>query len=467
MFEKRNCEARRIAVGAALTAVLFLSGCGAEGAVQTSANMVAPGITGPAEYGDWSPAPENTFRVSFLVDGQEIDVQEVPEERPLASVPEVSIPGLIFGGWENEIGELTEPLGTLICGDTTYIARLYPDLRSHVPYLFPDEDGAIRPDDALTADDLAAALNALVVPGGEEHLPGMPLGDYPLTGEVLSHVLAGCFPGSGAAELSNLESVTRAEFARTMNALLARGGERVSLSDDVTPFPDLALNREDAEDILEAALAHTPDENGEILLEGLLGRNWAPGFFHIAGYLYYADEAGNLLRDTDYGSFHFLPDGRYTSGDEELDALVAELLAGWIAETPEAEGDALLQKAYLYVRDMTYSGGNHYDFGAVGWDVEEGKKILSNHHNNCYGYAGAFCALARGLGYDAWCISGKALAKAAEHAWVEAEIDGTTYVFDPQQENRRIEQGRGKGDFEMYMMSYTYAADWFYIRPSK
>ena len=30
-----------------------------------------------------------------------------------------------------------------------------------------------------------------------------------------------------------------------------------------------------------------------------------------------------------------------------------------------------------------------------------------------------------------------------------------------------MEQGRGKGDFEMYMMSYTYAADWFYIRPSK
>ena len=84
------------------------------------------------------------------------------------------------------------------------------------------------------------------------------------------------------------------------------------------------------------AMAHTPDENGETLLEGLLGRNLAPGFFHIAGYLYCADEARNLLRDADDGSFHFLPDGRHTSGDEELDVLVAELLAGWIAETPEA-----------------------------------------------------------------------------------------------------------------------------------
>ena len=44
---------------------------------------------------------------------------------------------------------------------------------------------------------------------------------------------------------------------------------------------------------------------------------------------------------------------------------------------------------------MTYTSGNHYDFGAAGWDVEEGKMMLSNHHNNCYGYAGAFCALAR------------------------------------------------------------------------
>lgn len=253
MFEKRNCAARRIAVGAALTAVPFLSGCGAEGSAQTSTNMVAPDITGPVEYGDWSPAPENTFRVSFLADGREIGSQEIPEGRPLADAPEVSIPGLVFSGWENENGDLTEPVGALIYGDATYTARLYPDLSSHDPYLFPDE-------------------------------------------------------------------------------------------------------------------------NGEILLEGLLGRNWAPGFFHIAGYLYYADEAGNLLRDTDDGPFHFLPDGRYTSGDEELDALVAELLAGWIAETPEAEGDALLQKAYLYVRDMTYSGGNHYDFGAVGWDVEEGKR---------------------------------------------------------------------------------------------
>lgn len=409
--------------------------------------------------------PVTMFQVRFLADGKTVGTQTVPEKEPLERTPEVSIPGLIFAGWEDQNGHLTELKGLEIWANRTFTARLYPDLTSHAAYLFPDQNGALRPDDPLTADDLAAALTALVVPGGEEYLPEMPEGDRAVTGETVGQVLSECFPGG--VEAPETETVTRGEFAVLMNGLLSRGGDETAVVEDAVPYPDLSLSRADAADLLDAAAAHTPDPEGEELVEAFLDQTWEPGFFLMGGNLYCADESGQLLRDADQGDFHFLPDGRYTSGDEELDELVSGLLAGWIAEDPGADRDTIMRKAYLYVRDLPYLSSPLHGFGETGWEIDAAKTMLTKHRGNCYNYAGAFCALARGLGVDAWCVSGRVFSYATEHGWVEANIDGTTYVFDAQQEARHIQRHTGSGDFEMYMMTYAFAAQWQYRRPAR
>ena len=55
--------------------------------------------------------------------------------------------------------------------------------------------------------------------------------------------------------------------------------------------------------------------------------DFEPGFVNLGGYLYYVDEDGRFAQDTEIGGIYFGSDGRYTSGSEELDALVAEVLA--------------------------------------------------------------------------------------------------------------------------------------------
>ena len=53
---------------------------------------------------------------------------------------------------------------------------------------------------------------------------------------------------------------------------------------------------------------------------------------------------------------------------------------------------------------------------------------------NCYNFAAAFWALARGVGFDAVCCSGLVGVDRNPHCWVVIEIEGTPYIFDPETE---------------------------------
>lgn len=413
-------------------------------------------------------APER-YTVRFLMNGEVLSAQSV-EENACPEAPAFVWSGYVFEGWLDPEGRAVDPETMPVSADRDYTALAYPDFGSHAPYLMVDEDGNVRPKDVLVGGELREAFERLAADA--TILSGVTFpsdGEY-VTADVLETVLTGLFPNAALeAALGCLpegSAVTRGGFAEFVNDLTGRGGEEtLRLGDGISLPKDLPLNREDSADILEAVLPHTPDPDGVPVLEAVLEMPWEPGFTNLCGWLYYADEEGHLLRDAALGTVTFGPDGYYTSGDPELDTMVADFLNTVILENPEKDRMDWLYCCYRYCRDhITYVPRDILDFGATGWEVEFGKAALNDLVGNCYGYAASFCVLARGLGYDAWCVSGLALENRGPHGWVEMNIDGIPYVFDPQVERQYMYK---RESLNLFKMTYGWANGWLYIRPEK
>ena len=167
------------------------------------------------------------------------------------------------------------------------------------------------------------------------------------------------------------------------------------------------------------------------------------GFLLDKGYLYAVDEEGELLCDTYVGVLYFRGDGRYTTGSEDLDRLVA----GVIRKNTDEKMSRMeqLRAMYEYTRDnIKYVGfGNHEDsykpaHGADGWMVESAVYALENGKGNCYHFASTFAALARGVGFQAYAASGLIGSEDQEHGWVEiVDENGEVWYSDPETEYAR------------------------------
>ena len=151
----------------------------------------------------------------------------------------------------------------------------------------------------------------------------------------------------------------------------------------------------------------------------------------IDSQLYYAGADGYFLKNAYSGSLFFDSAGRYTSGNAELDGYVLAALRE--ATDDSMTRDEMLRAMYLYVRDsFTYLRRHYYKTGDVGWATQEALTMYSTGRGNCYCYAGAFCALARGLGYNARTYSGSIGIENQPHAWTEITLDGKIYICDPE-----------------------------------
>ena len=167
------------------------------------------------------------------------------------------------------------------------------------------------------------------------------------------------------------------------------------------------------------------------------------GFLLDKGYLYAVDEAGELCRNTYVGVLYFREDGRYTSGSEDLDRMVAGAIRKSIDEKMTRMD--MLRAMYEYTRDhIKYVGfGNHEDsykaaHGKDGWMVESATYALENGTGNCYHFAATFAALARGVGFQAYAASGLIGSEDQEHGWVEIVDDsGEVWYSDPETEYAR------------------------------
>lgn len=132
-------------------------------------------LVGCTEKAPLPTEPAQRYTVRFLAGGQNISVQTLAEGSYPS--PPRELPGYILAGWLDESGLPTAPEASPLEDDRSYTALVYPDLRGHRPYLFPDESGDLRPDAVLTAGELRLALEALAAdPAALESisLPGEP-----------------------------------------------------------------------------------------------------------------------------------------------------------------------------------------------------------------------------------------------------------------------------------------------------
>ena len=402
------------------------------------------------------PTPVPTEAVYYTVeyrDGDEI----IAQEKVLAgqsAEPPAEIPGVRLLGWEDDQNATVQPESAPITADIVFhaVTRPVPDRESR--FLYPDGNGLLRPESPLTAGDAAKAFRALLPEERwlREYLdrwdaaPDVAVTTMDFVG-ALNAVFSPEEVSSVQALFPDIDTPTRAQAAVILVQLLELP------AGEVRYYPDLPLSHP-ALDALSAAAGPgtlTPDAVMEMTQDGFL---W------FDGYLYRPDENGYFLTDQVYDSLYFDSNGRYTCGNEELDGYVART----ILEYTSAENTRLdnLHALYFHVKnDFEYLRRNFYYSGATGWDIEEALTIFRTNKGNCYCYAGAFCALARGMGYNAVTYSGTIGIQEQQHAWTEITLDDQIYICDPEIEmNYWVWMKEYTNNF---MMRREKSAGWNYI----
>ena len=418
----------------------------------------------PVETQPSTEPPTVCYTARFVMGGNVLSEQTL-EEGQLPEAVEAQVQGLKFLYWTDENGEQVLPETVRLTADVTYTAAYYPVLDKHECFLFADTNGMIRPDEALTADELILALKRLAAEGADKYFPGMPIGSEPLTVQKTKNVLNHFF-GSEAVEnaFGILEGkMTRGEFAGAMCTLLGRDpAAAVKIAEFANIPADITMGRADCAALLESCVPHTEDLAGVTWTSLELKAGYEPGFVNVDGWLYYVKEDGYFLRSGNVGDLQFGANGRYTSGDVELDAIVAGILKNIMEANPSADRLTLLRRGHEYCRDaFTYLRKNAYAMGKKGWEINDAKVMFTTLRGNCYNYAASFWAVARGLGYEAYAISGTVTQTDQPHGWVEIDFDGKTYIFDCEWEMAyRVKQNRY--DMDMFMIDRQSAKYWNY-----
>ena len=249
------------------------------------------------------------------------------------------------------------------------------------------------------------------------------------------------------------------------------------------------MTRRDAVEIMSALLGRTPDKNfdkiGTILdvskkdkdfyiiadaaLTGKLDVKEG-GYFFFGNTLRLIDEDGCVVADKTVDGFTFDGNGKFTSGNRELDAVVQQIISQVLVDTIEHpfhdkqgnlnKGDEYaLKLLYQYViKNSKYVPRNFYDMGDTSWAADEAYVMLTEHRGNCYNFAAAFYELARAIGYEAELYSGTMGENDDPHAWVEIYMEGEDKLFDPE-----VEYTKNSWDFISYFKrSQSFASKYDY-----
>lgn len=408
------------------------------------------------------------YTVRFMAVGKEI-ARETVSLGEFPQVPEVfADEGCRHGGWVDANGRRAQPAATPVVADCEYTAVFFPVLDGAEPYLFTDGDGLLHPDAILNGTELATALNALASRSAQEIFPDLSAVKDDITIEELRETLT-CFYTLDELDRvilghNQAEKLSRSHFAEIMNKLLGRDENATVIPTEGSYcIADVSPDREDFRCLMEASVGHSHSESGCVWEDVSLPPMYSEGYVLVEGNLYYADEKGFFIRDTLEGSLTFGYDGRYTSGNATLDGFVAAAIADITEVSSSDDRLELLRAAYDFcVESFTPAEGNIYGVGARGWEMSEALTMFDYKSSNSYGYSAVFWALARGLGYEAQAVNGPYGEDDLSHAWVEIEIDGEVYIFDPAAEAGAFEEA--KPGAEMFMVSQKQASRMAYIK---
>ena len=148
---------------------------------------------------------------------------------------------------------------------------------------------------------------------------------------------------------------------------------------------------------------------------------------------------------------HVIP---VVSGNGELDAQL-----DFILETIVGRDEDALFRAYEWIGSYDTFPYLEMDYISAEtpweeWSVPCALQMARMGSGNCYRYAALMCWVARALGYDARAVIGEVMVTSgwAYHGWVEVVVDGETYIIDPQQHARPVNEG-----MNFFMVSYDEA----------
>lgn len=409
------------------------------------------------------PVELQSYTVTFLV-GDSVYTSQTVTEGQCPSAVALELEGLEFAGWADSNHNIVTPETIPVTGNISYIAQGSPRLTLHMPYLQVNEFGFLRPEELLTADELEYALKALSKETAWSFFPELPA-SFNISGAQLRQVLTAFFPEEqvrSAVTCADTDGVTRAMFAAGMHTLLGRDDNETFILGAGAELPkDVTCLRTDIPALLEACMRHTADPEGQLWSDISLPSGWDPGFVMLDGWLYFVLPDGMLLRNGTEGKHYFGPDGRYTCGDKELDAMVADILKTIMEENPELEGLDLLRKVYDHChQNYKYLRKEAYSLGATGWEIEDAKEMFQTGRGNCYNFAAIFWALAKGLGYDVVPLAGTCTGSDQPHGWVGLYYEGTRYFVDPEWQYAYTE--RKVFDKDMFMLTMDRVWWWTY-----
>ncbi len=377
------------------------------------------------------------------------------------------------------------------------------DRTDHPALLDGAEDGAFRPEEALTWGELARAaavltdglptpasamwLDAGGTEGAYRGAAGLSQAGAPLPeGEafrpeaaVARGELAGLLDWLGQRMEGEEQVVVCAAAADVAQGAMveieeaADGAQAVTRREAAVVLERLA-GREPESDRLYAAGLKPPDVSeddwawpfmADAVLAGDIPRR-PPGIFRMYGWLYKADENGALVTDETDGVWAFGPDGRYTTGNARLDSQLAAALADSGANA--LTGRDALAAAYMYVKrnfeyKLTPGDETPEEVGSTGWEYKRALRFFRYGGGTCYGYAAAFGLMARALGENAQIVAAEINQFNGDHSFVVIPEDGVDRIYDVELEDARPERHQDLElfhilNFEIY--DYWYTPDW-------
>lgn len=328
-------------------------------------------------------------------------------------------------------------------------------------------DGTFRPDAPITRAQFVTILSRFPHSDIEtkQNFSDVP-NDYWAYSAVQTAAAQGWTNGYPDGTFRPENTITRAEAVAMLNRILGRYGDQImaSTSDGIMIMPDVPDTHWAYLDMLEATTAHEYEKNGETEQWTGFDKNTSgltEGWHNIEGELYHVNAEGQYDKNTSIDGLELDRNGRYTTGSEELDALLTA--AAKKALTPGMTQEERLRAMYDYAKEQFgYLGIGTADTTKPDWDIEQATLMLKNGEGNCYSWGAGFTHLARKVGYPAKAIPGKGISPKGNesvHTWTEITIDGTPYTFDPQIES--IYAKRYNEKYDLYKKEYG-AAVWGY-----
>ena len=185
------------------------------------------------------------------------------------------------------------------------------------------------------------------------------------------------------------------------------------------------------------------------------------GWHTVSGKIYYFGADGMVVKTGSPDGYTITSTGAMTAESAALKAEVDSFIAKNTKSTLSAEEN--LRLCFLKVATMnSYERLEDFD-ESEGWQVRFAYYIMTKGKGNCYKFGAEFCYLARALGYDAKCIVARCAKMGGgttPHCWVEINMNGTTYVFDPDMYNATRNFGYYKFTYATAPMAYYKNLKW-------